>query len=397
VVLSALFGGWAEAHTRSETHSNWVIAGRRVTLVFTLPDLERRRLTNAGLATPASVAAYLSRRVLARTAGVPCRRLAGPLPLAAAQGYSRFESVFDCQGAGAISLTSTAFLDLVPSHTNFAQIRTADGRFIEQLFTADRTVLDLSAVNAKSPLMDASFLDYVRLGVMHIFTGVDHQLFLLGLILLSRRLRDLLFVITGFTIGHSITLALAVTGVLRPHAEFIDALIGFTIALVGAERLAETSGRPGWVALAVLSLLIAMAVIEPFGLVSMPAALLLGSGVFGANYMLIAGRLQDVGRLRIAVTLIFGLIHGFGFAADLLEMKLPSARLAELLVGFNLGVETGQLLLVSAVVGIGALLARTPARLGSAVFGETASASLIGVGLFWFVSRGFAAGGAHLG
>ena len=58
------------------------------------------------------------------------------------------------------------------------------------------------------------------MGMMHIFTGVDHMSFLVGLVLISRRLRDLVFVVTGFTIGHSLTLALAVTGVIRPHAEY---------------------------------------------------------------------------------------------------------------------------------------------------------------------------------
>ena len=74
--------------------------------------------------------------------------------------------------------------------------------------------------------------------------------------------------------------------------------------------------------------------------------LLLGAGLFTANYLLISGNIRDAGRLRILVTLVFGLIHGFGFAADLLELQLPTQRLAELLVGFNLGVEVGQLALV---------------------------------------------------
>ena len=80
---------------------------------------------------------------------------------------------------------------------------------------------------------------------MHIFTGVDHMSFLLGLVLISRRLRDLVFVVTGFTIGHSLTLALAVTGVIRPHAEYIDALVALTIALIGAENIAVQTQRPG--------------------------------------------------------------------------------------------------------------------------------------------------------
>src|SRR6202035_575604 len=80
----------------------------------------------------------------------------------------------------------------------------------------------------------------------HIFTGVDHMSFMLGLVPISRRVRDLLFVVTGFTIGHSLTLALAVTGTLRPHPEFIDALVAFTIAMIGAENLATGTTRRWW-------------------------------------------------------------------------------------------------------------------------------------------------------
>ncbi len=395
VALLAIHG--ASAHTRSETHSSWTIGGRTVRLAFTIPDLEAKRLEAVGARTPGAVGAYLAPRVSALADGQPCPRTGGPTSVSASAGYQRFEFAFVCPGTAPIAVHTSAFFELVPTHTNFAQIRTADGQFIEQLITADHQTLETASRGARSGLQDASFFDYIRLGVMHIFTGIDHQLFLVGLILLSRRLKDLLFVITGFTIGHSITLALAVTGVLRPHAEYIDALIGFTIALVGMESVAETSRRPGWIALGVLGLLLFLAAIEPFGLVSMPAALLIGGGVFGANYLLIAGHLRDAARLRLAVTLVFGLIHGFGFAADLLEMKLPVGRLAELLVGFNLGVELGQVSLVTAVVAVGALLAHTPLKRGRALFGEVAAGGLIGVGLFWFVSRSFAAGGGHLG
>jgi hypothetical protein len=227
------------------------------------------------------------------------------------------------------------------------------------------------------------------MGIMHIFTGVDHQAFLLGLILLSRRLRDLAFVVTGFTLGHSATLALAVTGIFRPHAEFIDALFGLTIALVGAECLAENTRRPAVVALGVAGLLLAMAIAHLFGFGGLPVLLLLGSGLFAANYLMIAGHLRDAARLRLVVTLVFGLIHGFGFAANLLEMKLPVGHLAQLLLGFNLGVEIGQLTLVIAVIALAALLVRQGWSLPRRLVADFGAAFLMGLGLFWFVSRSY--------
>ena len=390
--------GAAAAHTRSETHSSWIVSGASVRLAVTVPDLEAARLAPSGVRTSSQLGAYLDPRVGVSAGGRACPRTHGPTAVAAESGYQRFEFVFECGAARPDTVTDRAYFDRVPTHVNFAQIRTEDGRFIEQLITAEHPSLSLTEGRGDSPLRDAGFVDYVRLGILHIFTGVDHQLFLLGLILLSRRLKDLLFVITGFTIGHSITLALAVTGVVRPHAEFIDALIGFTIALVGAEGVAETSGRPGWVSAAILSLLLLMAAAQGIGWRSMPVELLIGAGLFGANYVLIAGHLRDAARLRLAVTLVFGLIHGFGFAADLLEMRLPTDRLAELLVGFNLGVELGQIALVSTVAGIGLLLAQGPLARFRPLAGDAAAGLLVGIGLFWFVSRGFAAGGGgHLG
>ena len=120
----------------------------------------------------------------------------------------------------------------------FAQIQTERGAFIERLITKDQQTLEASS-SALNPLQNAGFLDFLKMGMMHIFTGVDHMSFMLGLVLISRRIRDLLFVVTGFTIGHSLTLALAVTGILRPHPEFIDALVAFTIAMIGAENLGD--------------------------------------------------------------------------------------------------------------------------------------------------------------
>ena len=228
------------------------------------------------------------------------------------------------------------------------------------------------------------------MGTMHIFTGVDHMSFLLGLVLISRRLRDLVFVVTGFTIGHSLTLALAVTGVLRPHAEYIDALVALTIALIGAENVVAQTQKPAPVASAVGLSLVAMAVLAWMGVGELPSLLLFGAGLFTASYIMISGQLRDAGRLRILITLVFGLIHGFGFAADLLELQLPPDRLAELLLGFNVGVELGQLTLVLGATLLVALLVRLRLSLPRRLVVDVASAFLVGLGVFWFITRSYA-------
>jgi hypothetical protein len=309
-------------------------------------------------------------------------------PLAASVQFRRFELNFKCPSDKDIALHSAVFFDLVPSHVSLAQIQTSDGRLIQQLFTKDEQTLATSGKDEN--MRDAGFLRYVQMGIMHIFTGVDHMSFLLGLVLISRRLRDLVFVVTGFTIGHSATLALAVTGIIRPHAEFIDALVALTIAMIGAENVAVATHRPGLVATGVGGTLLLMAAASALGLGGLPSLLLLGAGLFAANYLMLSGHLRDAARLRIVVTVVFGLIHGFGFAADLLELRLPSGQLFSILLGFNLGVEVGQLTLVLVALGLVALLVKARLALPRPIVVDTLSAGLVALGMYWFISRSYA-------
>jgi hypothetical protein len=214
--------------------------------------------------------------------------------------------------------------------------------------------------------------------------------FLLGLVLISRRLRDLVFVVSGFTLGHSITLALAVTGIIRPHAQYIDALVALTIVLVGVENIVLSLEKPTKLALATGGFLLVMAVLSFRGIGVLPPALLLGAAIFSAAYLLISGQLHDSGRLRMVVTTIFGLIHGFGFAADLLEAKLPPEKLAQILFGFNIGVEVGQLTIVLAVSGLLMLARRIKLATPRPITVDVLGSALIAEGVAWFLSRSFA-------
>ena len=388
---ATLLGVWgvsAQAHTKSETHSVWQIAGTVVRLSFTIPLPESKRLARSDEDQPpdARVLEYLRLHVSVGSRGGPCGAAPGRA-LAATSQFRRFETTFTCPSGADIKLRSSAFFELVPSHVTFAQIETGDGQFIEQIFSRDQQELDASAGDAQ--LRDAGFLEYVRLGIMHILTGPDHMSFLLGLVLISRRLRDLVFVVTGFTIGHSITLALAVTGILRPHAEYIDALVALTIAMIGAENIAVATHRPGTVAAGIGLPLLAMAAVSFAGIGTLPPLLLFGAALFCANYLMLSGHMRDAGRLRLIVTLVFGLIHGFGFAATLLEMQLPAQKLAQILVGFNIGVEIGQLSLVLTLMGLVGLAVRNKLSLPRPIVVDAVAAGLVAVGTYWFVSRSY--------
>jgi hypothetical protein len=390
-LAALLFGvSSAGAHTRSQSHSVWEIKGADVDLVMTIPVVEADRLST-GQSAPSDdrLKTYLTERVYPLAGTERCAVVPPVQVLAAAAGFRKFDFTFKCSTSNNLQIHSGAFFDLVPSHTNFAQVQNAlTGEFTEQLITVEHQTVEVTGGEG-SRLKSARFTEFIRLGVMHIFTGVDHMSFLLGLVLISRRLRDLVFVVTGFTIGHSLTLALAVTGVLRPHAEYIDALVALTIALIGAENIVVQTQRPTPVALAVGGSLALMALLQWLGFGGLPSLLLLGAGLFTANYLMISGRLRDAGRLRILITLVFGLIHGFGFAADLLELQLPPERLAELLVGFNVGVEVGQLILVVGATLLVVGLAKYKLALPRPLVVDVASTFLVGLGVFWFVSRSY--------
>lgn len=379
------------AHTKSETQSVWRIVGPIVHVAYTIPEIEIPRLAKNGvLPSDADVADYVRQNVNVLHGKDVCKRTEDVRAVAASQGFRRYEFSYTCPDADNMSIHSSAFFPIVPTHVTYAQIITDKGEFISQLLTADQQKLALSNATGQSPLQNASFFQYIEMGIMHIFTGYDHQVFLLGLVLISKRVRDLIFVVTGFTIGHSITLALATLGIIRPHAEFIDALIGLTIALIASENIGDSSHRSGTVASVVGSGLLLMALGKMAGFGGLPVYLLVGAAIFAVNYLMLSGHLKDAGRLRLVVSMVFGLIHGFGFAANLLEMQLPTGRMAELLFGFNFGVEIGQLTLVCALLTVIWLLSKAKLTLPRPIVVDVASAGVAGVGIFWFVSRSYA-------
>ena len=378
------------AHTLSESLSAWQVQGTTVRVQFTVPELEAKRLSESGKDVPpvADLGKYLGSKLSVSADGQDCPVTENAQVLSAVTGFFRLEFAYECPSEKNMVLRTDAFYDLVPTHTNFAQIQNSKGDFFEEILNSDNHVVDLNGPGGEGDLASAGFLKYIEMGIMHIFTGIDHMSFMLGLVLISRNLRDLLIVITGFTIGHSVTLALAVTGILRPDGQYIDALVAFTIAMIGAENIGDSTHKPMWVALSTGGILLLMAVGRwlDFG-VTLPVMLLVGGGIFGASYLMLTGHARDAARIRLVMTLVFGLIHGFGFAANLLQMRLPKERLAELLVGFNVGVEIGQVTVVLVAIGFARILMKIRLAIPRPLFTDMASCFLVAEGLYWFVTR----------
>jgi len=182
-----------------------------------------------------------------------------------------------------------------------------------------------------------AFIDYVGLGFEHIVPkGLDHILFVLGLFFFSLRLRPLLTQITAFTVAHTVTLALGILGIVQLPAGIVEPLIAASIVYVAVENILLTRYRP-W---------------------------------------------------RTVVVFGFGLLHGLGFASVLGDIGLDPARFVTGLIGFNLGVELGQLTVIAGaffVVGLWFGQAGWYRR----IIAVPASVAIAFVGAYWFVERVF--------
>jgi hypothetical protein len=283
-----------------------------------------------------------------------------------------------CPPGGALRIESDAFLDVAPSHLHFARVTLADGRTAEHVLSDGERRFPLDAPDAPS------VLGAMRLGVIHILSGWDHLAFVLALLLFGGTLADTARVVTGFTVAHSLTLALAVIGWVRPQQAPVEALIGLSIALVAAENCWLAGRRHPALPWGIAALLLALAGAAAAGVGRVPALALAGLALFTGCHMtrlLSADRPQ---RLRWHAAFGFGLLHGFGFASVLVDAGLPTAALVRLLVGFNAGVEVGQLAVVVTVLPlIAGIRSWRPALL------ELGSAAVAGLGVFWFVTRAF--------
>ena len=392
VAALCLCAGFANAHERSQSFSSWRLHGEDLSVVFSVPAFEATRLGAAddpALPLETLLARHLERTLGASAGDSPCARVAGPTPLAAREGQLRVELRLRCGAARPLRLEVSAFFALAPSHVHFARLVVEDQPAVELLFS-ERAQVRVALASRDATPRGETFLGYLRLGVEHIALGPDHLAFLVALLLFAARTRDVVVIVTGFTLGHSLTLGLGALGLARPEPAMIEALIGFTIALVAAENITSSSGDGARVSSAAALVLAALALVALFVARGPPPVLLLGLALFTVCEGRLASTPDAARRLRPALTVLFGLVHGFGFAGVLLEIGLPRERLLAALLGFNLGVELGQLAFV-AVFALAATLARrlVPVLL-SAPAREAATAALCGIGLYWFVARGYA-------
>jgi hydrogenase/urease accessory protein HupE len=301
-----------------------------------------------------SVEAYVTAGFTASTGGEVCpARLDDELEMTVAEGvpYVQLTVLSDCAPTNdGHVITSTLFGD--------------DEGYVRDTKTIVTYDLDLqhgsAALDAQHPSFDTEqtgwerFWSFFVLGAEHLLFGIDHILFLLALIVGSRRLREIVLAATSFTIAHSVTFILAAIGVVSVPAAIVEPVIALSIAVVAAWYLLRLGRKREHV-----------------------DDLERRSGPLG---------IDRSGWLRLAVVFVFGLVHGLGFAAALgIDQPWSWTLLWSLLV-FNLGIEAVQIGIILVVFPLLVLLRRRAPKVGMWVAGLVAAGVTI-AGLYWFVER----------
>ena len=234
---------------------------------------------------------------------------------------------------GAIAIDSNLF-PYDPTHQTFVNIY-EEGQLRQQVIFNAKTEEHTYYLGTSQGAIEV-MKTFIPAGIYHIMIGPDHILFLVGLLLLGGTWLALLRIVTAFTVGHSITLSLAALNVVTPPASVIEPAIALSIVFVGADNLVRGDGRDlrGWVAL------------------------------------------------------VFGLVHGFGFANVLREFGLPREALGWSLFSFNVGVEIGQVAIVVLVATVLAAIRQRSDVLRYRV-AFAGSIVVIAAGTYWFVERVF--------
>ena len=283
-------------------------------------------------------------------------------------------------------IKTNVFFDRDPTHSHIARYIYDSNLSTEKLFTTQTKTWNLKDIySSKEGSVNSSFKEYVLLGIKHISTGYDHLAFLFGLLLLNQRLKRLVLAITGFTLGHSLTLSLAVLDLVRPVNSFIEALIGFSIALLGLEFLIRHSKSNSTYVKNISYLLFFLFLLYFIFSEGSNSLGLLGLLVFSFCYlMLVSKNLSSFFSLFIAS--IFGLIHGFGFGGFLFEVGFSEDNILKTLFGFNLGVEIGQLMAMSLFILIIFGISKLDIK-NKEYINPLLATLLVTLGTYWFVYR----------
>jgi hydrogenase/urease accessory protein HupE len=289
-------------------------------------------------ARSAAITALLNERLRMAVDGAPLGPAdwSSPEPIPDRQSL-RVRSRYALPGTPGVITVSAYMFPYDPLHQTFVNVYEGDELVTQAILDHRRREFEHITGTRQGTL--AVVRKFVASGIHHILIGPDHMLFLVGLLLLGGTVRRLIFVVSAFTLAHSITLSLAALNIFDPPARIVEPAIALSIVFIGVDNLIVRGGR-------------------------------------------------DV---RAWIAFAFGFVHGFGFAGVLREMGLESRALVWSLLSFNLGVEIGQLFVVIVVATALAAL-RTRSETAGRRLAFAGSIGVIAAGTFWFFERVFFSG-----
>lgn len=356
-----LLAGTAQAHKSSDAYLRWQVDGTRIEqrVDIALRDLDRELVLDAdgdgalrwGEVRPrwAEIERLAEAAITLRADGRDCPVTGRGTPQLDEHTdghYAVLSLQRDCAAAiGAITVDYRLFADSDADHRGIARL---DGvGATQQAVLVPGAPAQPWSIGGDEP-RSRSFAGFVAEGMHHIAIGLDHILFLATLLIVAVWRRDgrgwvpresarsawaeTLKLVTAFTVAHSITLGLAATGVLAPPSRWVESLIAASVLIAALDNLRPFLRAPRW--------------------------------------MMVS---------------LFGLVHGFGFAGPLQDLGLVQGQLALPLLGFNLGVELGQLVIVALLLPAAIALRHAPLYRRALVPGASAAVALLA--LVWTLER----------
>ena len=374
----------SEAHNRSESYSKFNLTSNEQGMAIQVTSSIKQDIFNnlnptSHFKSYESLVAYLDKAI---NLGSSCKlNESVEINENISLGVLKFAWSFQCLRIPE-SISMSLFQDLGVTHTHIAR-GVIDGQSVPEFMFASTQDAWVIGLPGESNVNQSSYFGYFKSGVQHILSGWDHLTFLLGLLLLFAG-RFLIIAITGFTIGHSLTLGLGAMNVLRVHSEIIETLIGFSILLLALEYFHKHAFEINKLIKNLALSFCAFLPLAIFG--NLDPILIVGLALFLTFYLSLTNHYSSPW-LPLMVTVFFGLIHGLGFASSIAESGIPQDRLLPIILSFNIGVEVGQLAVAFTLLAF-LKLTKTYFRFSDFNYLHGAMGAFVfSMGTFWFISR----------
>ena len=388
ILLLILFQSESVAHTKSVSYSTWNIQEDQIILNFTVSSREITKLREYQINYPNlndSLKSHLIQKI--HSDQIKSEPLINVLNTEI--GMTGLSLIFDTNQFEKYIFDMNIFFEEIPGHIHYARINHHMGQMRTLVLNQNNhEIVIFSELNAveEQEWFD-SLKQYIGLGFTHILEGIDHLLFLLALLILCKSFKSLVFAATGFTIGHSLTLGLAASNIVIPQVNIIESLIGWTIILASIESINLPRHELRKIQSVVLLIVIAMILLSTLNINELKIGFILGLGMLTLAILKLGEEPDQSEKLRPMLAIIFGTIHGFGFANILTEISLDRTNFLVSLLGFNIGVEIGQILVLVIMWSLMSFLARKILINNMKKITWLVSSILCSIGLYWFLTR----------